>query len=128
MSTKLWSYLQKYSIHSCITHALRDFLPLECASYVEPFAFLIHVEEALQMLHARFGKWGEEFGYRRIPRGPLKRLENPAKRACNLCPAELDARDAVASAAALPARRHGEVARFCSRGADHYCSRRRWSD
>jgi hypothetical protein len=33
------------------------------------------------------GKWGEEVGFRRIPRGPLKRLENPAERACYLCPA-----------------------------------------
>ena len=32
--------------------------------------------------------WGEEFGYRRIPRGPLRRIENPADRACYLCPAD----------------------------------------
>jgi hypothetical protein len=67
--------------------ALRDFTPLKSASYAEPFVFLIHVEEARRLLHARVGKWGEEFGYRRIPRGPLKRIENPADRACYLCPA-----------------------------------------
>ena len=68
-------------------NALRDFSPLKSASYVEPFVFLIHVEEARRLLHARVGKWGEEVGFRRIPRGPLKRLENPAERACYLCPA-----------------------------------------
>jgi hypothetical protein len=68
--------------------ALRDFTPLKSASYAEPFLFLIHVEEARRLLHARVGKWGEEFGYRRIPRGPLRRIENPADRACYLCPAD----------------------------------------
>jgi hypothetical protein len=36
----------------------------------------------------RGGKWGDEFGYRRIPRGPVKRIEDPAARACYLCPAD----------------------------------------
>jgi hypothetical protein len=67
--------------------ALRDFTPLKSASYAQPFVFHIHVEEARRLLHARVGKRGEEFGYRRIPRGPLKRIENPADRACYLCPA-----------------------------------------
>ena len=69
-------------------NALRDFSPLKSASYAEPFTFLIHVEAARRLLHARVGKWGEEVGYRRIPRGPLKRIEDPAERACYLCPAD----------------------------------------
>jgi hypothetical protein len=69
-------------------NALRDFSPLKSASYAEPFTFLIHVEAARRLLHARVGKWGEEVGYRRIPRGPLKRIEDPAQRACYLCPAD----------------------------------------
>jgi hypothetical protein len=67
-------------------NALRDFSPLKSASYAEPCTFLIHVEAARRLLHARVGKWGEESGYRRIPRGPLKRIEDPAERACYLCP------------------------------------------
>ena len=72
--------------------ALRDFTPLKSASYAEPFVFLIHVEEARRLLHARVGMWGEEFGYRRMPRGKvgrkLHRIEDPADRACYLCPAD----------------------------------------
>ena len=68
--------------------ALRDFTPLKSASYAEPLVFLIHVEAARRLLHARVGKWGEEVGYRRMPRGKLHRIENPADRACYLCPAD----------------------------------------
>ena len=50
--------------------------------------FLVHVAEARRLLHALVGKWGDEFGYRRIPRGPVKRIEDPAARACCLCPAD----------------------------------------
>ena len=67
--------------------ALRDLAPLKSASYAEPFVFLVHVAEARRLLHALVGKWGEEFGYRRIPRGPVKRIDDPAARACYLCPA-----------------------------------------
>jgi hypothetical protein len=68
--------------------ALRDLTPLKSASYAEPFLFLIHIEEARRLLHARVGKWGEEFGYRRIPRGPLRRIDNLVDRACSLRPAD----------------------------------------
>jgi hypothetical protein len=68
--------------------ALRDLAPLKGASYAEPFVFLVHVSEARRLLHALVGKWGDEFGYRRIPRGPVKRIEDPAARACYLCPAD----------------------------------------
>ena len=71
------------------TSALRDFSPLKGASYAEALVFLVEVDAARRLVHALVGKWGEEYGQRRLTRGPVKRIENPADRACYLCPADV---------------------------------------
>ena len=47
---------------------------------------LFRSDDARRLLQALVGKWGEEFGFRRFTRGVLTRIEDPADRACYLCP------------------------------------------